>query len=65
MGFHLLRCALDQEDRRENQKPASNGPEPDVSKEVPQQDEHRYQTKAKPPRQAAQLLGDTHGLVSR
>jgi hypothetical protein len=62
MGLHLFRRALDQEHRRENQKTAGDGGEPDVSKEVAQHNEHRYQAKAKPPRHAAQPFPDTHGF---
>jgi hypothetical protein len=65
MGFHLFGRALDQEDRREDQKPAGDGREPDISKEVAQHHEQRYQAKAKPPRHAAQPLSNTHGFVSR
>jgi hypothetical protein len=65
MNLCLFRCALDQEDSREDQKSAGNWPEPNVSEEVAQQHEYRYQAKAKPPRQAAQLFADTHGFVSR
>jgi hypothetical protein len=64
MGLHPFRSALDQEDRRENQKSAGDGREPNISKEVAQYHEQRYQTKAEPPRHEAQPFPDTHGFVS-
>jgi hypothetical protein len=64
MHLRLFRGALDQKDGRENEKSAGDRREPNVSKEVAQQHEHRDQAKAKPPRQAAQPFPDTHGFVS-
>jgi hypothetical protein len=60
MSLQPFRRALDQENRRENQKSACNGSEADVSKEVAEHNEHRYQAKAKPPRHAAQPFPDAH-----
>jgi hypothetical protein len=65
MGLRLFRCALNQEDRREDQKPPGYGRKPDVPNEVAEQHEECHQAKAKPPRQAAQPFADTHGFVSR
>jgi hypothetical protein len=65
MGLRLFRRALDQEDRREDQKSASDRSKPNISEEVAQQHEYRYQAKAKPPGNAAQRFADTHGFVSR
>jgi hypothetical protein len=64
MAFHLLLTPLDQEDGGENQEPASQGGETNVSEVVPQDDEQRDDSQTDPPRQAAQLFAGTHGLVS-
>jgi hypothetical protein len=64
MGLRLFWRALDQEDRREDQKPAGDWSEPNISEEVAQQHKYRYQAEAKPPRDAAQHFAHTHGFVS-
>jgi hypothetical protein len=64
MGLQPFRRALDQENRRENQKSARDGSEADISKEVAQHHEQRYQAKAKPPRYAAQPFPDAHAFIS-
>jgi hypothetical protein len=65
MGLQPFRRALDQENRRENQKSACDGSEAEIAKEVAQHNERRYQPKAKPPRYAAQPFPDAHGFISR
>src|SRR6185312_3916260 len=49
-----------QGDGGQNHEPAGQRCEPNIAEVVAQQTKHRYQAEAEPPRQAAQLISQTH-----
>jgi hypothetical protein len=53
MLLYSFLTPLDEEDGGEDEEATSQRCESDVAEVVPQQDEHRHQTEAKPPCQAA------------
>jgi hypothetical protein len=64
IALYLLLATLDETDCGQDQESAGQRCEPNIAEVVSQQDKYRHHAETKPPRQAAQLFADTHGLVS-